>query len=105
LSLGTVVYSPFELCKQLMEVARMKRAIVIITVLLFAFSLFALVGCSKKDEPKPAPKPAMKPAPAAAPAPAAIKPKAETPAPKPAKIGKKAPKKAKKAKGFGKKGK
>jgi hypothetical protein len=87
--------------KQLMEVVLMKRIVALITILLFAVSCFALIGCGKKEEPKPVmkPVPAAKPAPAP-PAPAKIQKKAPA---KPAAIKKSAPKKAKKAKGMKKK--
>jgi len=58
----------------------MKKYIAIILALVFVFAV-ALVGCEKKEPPKPAEQPAMTPA-APAPAPAA-------PAPAPAKPAKK----------------
>lgn len=84
----------------------MKRAVVIITVLLFAFSLFAVMGCGKKEEPMPAPKPVVKPVPAPVAPAAAIKKIDEPGTPeKPAGIKKSEPKPVKKAKGMKKKGK
>lgn len=82
----------------------MKRFVVILTVVLFALSSLALVGCGKKEEPAPAPIQVKKvePAPTPAPTPEVVKP---VEIEKPAGMAKKDVKPAKKAGGLKKKDK
>jgi hypothetical protein len=51
---------------------QMKKAIVILTIFCFALS-FMVMGCGKKEQPKPAPKPIVKKAPIQKPAPPPVK--------------------------------